>query len=70
MTKQLEFSQAINEVIDGKRITRIAWHNNAIFGELKGGFLMLHKDNEYKHWVISDGDLLGMDWVVVEEAGK
>lgn len=63
----LTFPQALNEVIDGRKITKQEWDNAEYYGELKDGYLMLHKpDGKYYQWLINDGDLLGFDWLVIE----
>lgn len=64
----LSFSQAIEQVAQGKMISRLEWDNTAFYGVLKDGQLMLHKpDNKFYQWIISDGDILGDDWFVLPE---
>jgi hypothetical protein len=67
----MTFSDAILEIITGKRITREEWNDKRIYCLLKDGLLQLHKageSNETFHpWIINDGDLLGTDWVVLDE---
>ncbi len=66
LNKKMNFSTAIREVIDGKKITRLEWKDKNIYGFLKDGYLSLHKiDDKIYQWVVSDGDLLGNDWIVV-----
>ena len=63
---EMDFPTAIAEVIVGKKITKKEWSDPAIYGILKDGFLMLHKaDDKLYQWVISEGDLLGTDYVIV-----
>jgi hypothetical protein len=61
-----DFPSAINKIIDGKKITKQEWGNKDIYGILSGGFLMIHNQNKLSQWIISDGDLMGNDWEVVE----
>jgi len=68
---QLDFSTVIRKIIDGKRVTKIEWGSEDAYGLLKDGLLMLHKAGEpadklYK-WIISEGDLIGIDWIVLPE---
>ena len=63
----LNFSKAIQEVINGKKITRVEWNNAGIYGFLNGNVLSLHKlDNKNYQWIINDGDLLANDWMVIK----
>lgn len=63
----LTFYDAIREVANGKRITKLEWGNNLYYGLLKDGVLVLHKPDGIDYpWTISDGDILGTDWVVLE----
>lgn len=65
---EVSFPIAIQAVIDGKRITKLEWGNDGYYGLMKDGFLMLHKpDGKDYTWTVSDGDLLGLDWVVLED---
>lgn len=66
---EMTFPDAIKEVIDGKRITKREWDNNNVYGMLRDGFLMLHKeDGKFYQWILNDGDLKGEDWVVLSDA--
>lgn len=65
--ESMTFPEAIEQVIKGKRIARIDWPSNEDFGLLKDGFLMIHNERGYHQWIVSDGDLLEDDWVVLPE---
>ena len=63
----LTFPQALNLVIDEKKITKKEWDNKNIYVLLKDNFLMIHKDDgKFYQLIINDGDLLGIDWMEVE----
>lgn len=62
----LTFPQALNAVIEEKMITRIDWDNKEIYGGLKDGFLKIKIDGEWHEWMVSDGDLIAIDWIVLE----
>jgi hypothetical protein len=64
---ELTFPDAIREVINGKRITRLAWETNDSWGELKDGYLMIFIRGEYHVWSVNDGDLFAIDWVVLPQ---
>ena len=62
----MNFSSAINMVVNGKKISKLEWNNREEYGVLKDGFLMLHKpDDQFYKWIISEGDLMGTDWIVI-----
>lgn len=69
--KALTFLEAMQAIIDGKRITKQEWNNTDIFCELMDGFLMIHLKKEgeqgarYHRWEISEGDLIGEDYFVI-----
>ena len=64
----MDFSTAIRKVIDGQKIARVDWKERGSqdYGVLENGFLMLHKTDGFHQWMVSEGDLLGIDWVVVQ----
>jgi hypothetical protein len=65
----MTFPEAIQAVIDGKRVTKLEWEANEepeSYGELRDGFLMLWRNGKWHQWLVSDGDLLGKDWIVAE----
>ena len=59
------FLPALQEVINGKEITRVSWPN----GEtvlIHNGFLSIKKEDGIHTLLVSDGDLKGDDWIVVD----
>ena len=65
--KEMDFPDALREVIAGKKITKLEWCNKAVYGELKDERLVLWKeDGKMYHWLLSEGDAKGEDWVVIE----
>lgn len=63
----LSFPDAIREVLNLKKITRLEWGTNETFGLLRDGFLQLFIRGEYHQWIVNDGDLNAIDWVVLPE---
>ena len=62
----LDFPTAIQAVTEGKKTTKLEWGNPEFYGVLKDGLLMLHKpDGNFYQWIVSDGDLLGQDWIIL-----
>jgi hypothetical protein len=62
----MSFAEAINELLDGQRITKLEWNNQEIYGVLVEGQLRLHKsDGKFYAWTISEADLAGKDYAVL-----
>lgn len=65
---RMDFYSALQELSKGHRITRVEWANPKIFGHLKDGMVLIRKETGVDHvWSISDGDLEGLDWFIVEK---
>jgi len=65
-SETMDFPDAIRELIAGKRIARIEWHN-ADYGVLKDGWLTIFKDGVSHVWKVNDGDLESDDWIVLAD---
>lgn len=65
----LSLPKAIEQVIYGKKITKLSWEDKTYFIELHEKVLALYKpeDKLYHPWNISQEDLIGEDWVVITE---
>jgi hypothetical protein len=63
----LTFPEAIQAIIDGKKVARKDWGDNGEYGLLKDAFLMIHRPDgrDYK-WEVADGDLVSRDWYIHE----
>lgn len=64
---ELSFPDAMREILNGKRITRLAWESNDSFGELHNGYLEIFLKGEYHQWIVNDGDLNAIDWIVLPD---
>ena len=60
--KTMDFPDAVRELMIGKRIQRLEWHDSE-YGFMKEDFLTIHKKEVDHNWIISNGDLLAGDWV-------
>ena len=65
LQETMDFVAAIECIIDGYKITKLEWANKETYGLLKDGKLMLHLPDGFHDWIISDGDLNGEDYIVV-----
>ena len=67
----IDFPEAITALTIGRKITKKEWGDENIYGLLKDGVVTLHKaDGKFYQWMISDGDLTGTDWYVIEKGGE
>lgn len=62
------FPDAMRQVLEGKRITRLDWHDEQTFGILKDGYLMIFINGKFNQWIVNDGDMEAMDWVVLPDS--
>lgn len=67
--RDLSFERAIDAMLDNKRVTRAEWDDKRTYCLLKDNILQIHKAGESKNiirpWIISNGDLAGLDWIVL-----
>ena len=62
----IDFYEALKKVGQGRKITKLEWDNIQIYGLLQHGTLMIHKaDNKIYQWILSEGDLIGTDWIIL-----
>jgi hypothetical protein len=61
----MDFPNAMKEVIEGRKVTRLEWKNPEIYCLLKDTYLTIHINGEFKNWIVNDGDMLGTDWTVI-----
>ncbi len=55
--------------MNGKKITKLEWNDKNIYGFLATDEnLKINLPTKLCDWVISKADLIGTDWVVLEEA--
>jgi hypothetical protein len=67
----IDFYAALKAVADGKKITKLEWGDERIYGLLRFSVLMIYKpaenprDSRFYDWIINDGDIAGTDWVII-----
>ena len=62
----MSFPDAIKAVIEKKRIARREWNKgNEEYGVLKDDFLMIYREGKFHRWLVSEGDMLAIDWIVL-----
>lgn len=68
-TVGMTFVGALNKLLKGSKVRRLDWKDEGIYLIIDGSSLMIYltKDNLLHPLTVSTGDILGKDWVVVEE---
>lgn len=68
IVNQMDFYEAIKEIMSGHKITRLEWGNSQYYCLFRQTKLQLRKDDgKYYDWIINEGDLLADDWIVVRD---
>jgi len=62
----IDFPTAMQAVKDGKRVTKREWDDPSTWCELRGQWLMIRISGVWNAWSVSDGDVLGEDWYVLD----
>jgi hypothetical protein len=63
---EMDFMDALRMVVNGEKITRVGWDNPNIYLLLHEGFLCIARNGLVSRLMVSSGDLMGVDWVVVQ----
>ena len=61
----MSFGDALYEAARGRKFTKIEWENKEIYGHLVNAELRLHKNGRDHMWVVSEGDIIGKDWIII-----
>lgn len=61
----MSFPDAIKEMLEGKRISKLEWDTNDVYCEMYNGEPMLYKNGTYYPWIINSGDVNGEDWFIM-----
>jgi len=62
---EMPFHDAVRCMIEGAKVTRVGWENTEEYGYIKDGFVMIHTKGKDHRWIISDGDYLAGDWILI-----
>lgn len=63
---KMNFTQAVNAIVDGRKVHKLEWQDREYYGILNDATLMLHKpDNKLYAWIVSEGDIVGTDYIVI-----
>jgi hypothetical protein len=61
----LSFPDAMRAVINGKKVRRTEWVDREEYCLMRESYLMIHRNGKFHGWLISDGDMMAVDWEVV-----
>jgi hypothetical protein len=62
---RLSFFDALKEVSNGKFITKLEWNSIDFYGFMDEGRLRIMLADGKHDWIISEGDMIGEDWVTL-----
>jgi hypothetical protein len=62
---ELSFYDAIKEVVEGEKITKVEWETNEEYVFMRAETLHIHKDGKDHVWTVREPDIIGVDWVVL-----
>lgn len=63
----MSFVDAIKKVTEGSQVTRVSWAGTD-YCLLKDGWLQIYTNGNFHTWLISDGDIEGQDWIILNKA--
>lgn len=66
----LTFSDALREVLNGKKLTRVSWEDNEIYVFIANEFLSIKMGDTVHQLIVSVADMQGADWFVLPEEGE
>lgn len=63
--KTFTFPEALALTVMGKQITRLEWNDRQVYGFIMNGVLYIRTEGQYKNWILSTGDIVATDWIVI-----
>jgi hypothetical protein len=67
ITKEVDFFTALAAISAGAKATKSEWNDPRIFILLRNSKLQIYRDRKFFDLIISEGDLIGLDWVLTQE---
>ena len=64
-TATLTFANALKEVVSGEKVTKLEWNSHETFLFMQAGILHIHNETGDHVLKVSDGDILGEDYVII-----
>ena len=69
VTVQYNFLGGVEKIMDGYTLTKLEWGNHEIKVKLFDDRLCIYgvdDDEKWHPWIITIGDLLGDDWIIIK----
>jgi hypothetical protein len=64
----LNFAQALDAILEGKKVTKEDWNNEKVYGFMEGNEVWIKLEDGKDHtWIISRGDIEGEDYFVIKD---
>ena len=60
----LAFPAAIQAIINGRSVRREEWSDKEEYCLLKDSYLMIHRNGKFHAWIVSEGDVMAVDWLI------
>ena len=62
----MNFGDALKIAVAGNKIRRLAWENDKeSFGAVIDTKLIIHFGGKFHSWLVTEGDIIAEDWVIV-----
>jgi len=61
------FIDAFKELLNGRKITRLAWNNTEEYCLLRDEWVSIYRFGKFHTWQISLGDVEAEDWILLPE---
>jgi len=61
----MTFGDAIGEILNKKKVSRVEWNDTQEYGFLKDEFLCIHTKGKDHRWIVSEADMIATDWVII-----
>lgn len=65
----MTFTGAIQEIVMGKRVSRLEWNDRSVYCGIFSSTLMIYRGDEdelWHPWNVSAGDMIAVDWYLVD----
>jgi hypothetical protein len=63
----LSLPNAIQAVVNGNKVRRSEWLDQEEHCLLKDSYLKIYRGGIFYAWIISEGDLMATDWLVIKQ---
>ncbi len=62
---EMGFPDAMAAIIAGQTVRRLEWADEEEYCLLRDNFLSIHRNGKFHSWTVSEGDMMGKDYVIV-----